>query len=33
MASHHWLMLFIILVVGVAIQKYFNVWGMVGLPG
>lgn len=33
MGSHHWLMLFVVLVAGIALQKYLNVWGKVGLPG
>lgn len=33
MQSHHYLVLFIVLVAGVALQKYFDVWSKVGLPG
>lgn len=33
MQSHHYLMLLIVLIAGVALQKFFNPWGMVGLPG
>ena len=33
MQTHHWLMLLVIFIAGVAVQKYFSVWSMVGLPG
>lgn len=32
MNGYHWLSLAIILFVGVALQRYLNLWGKVGLP-
>lgn len=33
MSSHHWLMLALAVIAGIALQKYFSVWSRVGLPG
>lgn len=32
MNGYHWLSLVVILLVGVALQRYLNIWGKVGLP-
>lgn len=33
MQSHHYLVLFVAIAAGIALQKYFGVWSKVGLPG
>lgn len=33
MLSHHYLMLLIAVIAGIALQKYLGVWQRVGLPG
>ena len=32
MGSHHWLMIVIAVLIGVALQRYTSVWSKVGLP-